>query len=145
MKLLALNSLIFRSNVNLNMNEKKFAISSSTRDNWWSDNLMMISWWLHFYVECLWASLHFFFCLCFFFCLNVNTSTWLLFQRVKIIIIQWFSFFLIISLCLKVSDYAFHSCFNLVSKASISFKTFFIFSLNIHWLYFTEYSFHCIL
>ncbi len=39
------------------------------------------------------------------------------------------------SLCLKVNDYAFRSCFSLVSKASISFETSFISSLNIYWLY----------
>ncbi len=39
------------------------------------------------------------------------------------------------SLCLKVSDYAFRSCFNLILKAFISFKTSFISSLNIHWSY----------
>ncbi len=39
------------------------------------------------------------------------------------------------SLCLKVSDYDFHLCFSLISKTSINFKTSFISSLNIHWLY----------
>ncbi len=49
------------------------------------------------------------------------------------------------SVYLKVSDYAFRLRFSLVLKASISFETFFISSLNIHWLYSMRYSFHCIL
>jgi hypothetical protein len=36
------------------------------------------------------------------------------------------------AISLKVSNYTFHSCFSLVSKASLSFEASFISSLNIH-------------
>jgi len=41
-------------------------------------------------------------------------------------------FFLLISLCLKVNDYAFRLRFNLISKVSCNFETFFISSFDIH-------------
>ncbi len=96
--------------------------------------IITLSCWKHF---CIFALFLFFWC---------SYSYVIAFiRKAKTIIIHWFSSFLIMSLCLKVSDYAFHSCFSLILKAFISFKTSFISSLNIHWLYFTEYSFHCIL
>jgi hypothetical protein len=41
-------------------------------------------------------------------------------------------FFLLLSLCLKMNDYAFHLRFSLISKVSCNFETSFISSFNIH-------------